>query len=151
MSDDPGRKAFFDRESPREDRRNQAHSPGASHKTSLLREVADFALNRDVEEAIAEQLGVAEREPRNPKPYVALGTFFQMQARVEDAALMFRHALALDPDFALAHQYLGQLLAAQGEMDGARHHAREAARCGNRLLLEMLDRYDSPPAGERES
>ncbi len=147
MSDDPGREAFFDRKSPREDRRNQA----PSHKTRLLREVADFALNRDVEEAIAEQLGVAEREPRNPKPYVALGTFFQMQGRAEDAALMLRHALALDPDFALAHQYLGQLLAAQGEMDGARHHAREAARCGNRLLLEMLERYDAPPAGERES
>ena len=100
----------------------------------------DFALNKDIDAAISEQLALAEQEPRNPKPYVALGAFFQMQGRPEDAALMFRHALDLDPGCALAHQYLGQLQAAQGEMEAAWHHAREAARCGNRILLSILER-----------
>ena len=117
----------------------------AARKPGFFRAAVDFALNQDLDAAIAEQLVLAERDPRNPKPYVALGAFFHMQGRLDDAALMFRHALRLDPDSDLGHQYLGQLLAARGQMEAAWHHAREATRCGNRLLLDMLRRYHATP------
>ena len=108
---------------------------------SFFSEILQNALNKDVDAAIAEQLALVELDPANPKRYCALGAFFQMQGRLEDAGLMFRRALELDPNFALAHQYLGQLLVFRGEMEAAWHHAREAARCGNRTLLDLLTRW----------
>jgi len=115
----------------------------SNDRTGLLRELAESALRQDLDQAIAEQLALAEKEPGNPKPYVALGAFFQMQGRRDDAALMYRHALGLDSQFALAHQYLGQLLAAQGDLDAAWQHAHAAAGAGNRVLLDLLERHDS--------
>src|SRR3989304_2012950 len=53
---------------------------------------------------------------------------------------MFERALALDPNFALAHEHLGQIYAVQGDYAGARAHAREAAARGHSALLEMLAR-----------
>ena len=110
-------------------------------RRSFFREVVDNALNRNVDQSIAEQLALVEVEPSNPKPYCALGTLFHIQGRLEDSVMMYRRALELDPGFSLAHQCLGQLYASQGRMGDAWHHAREAARCGNRALLEMLERY----------
>ena len=51
---------------------------GASFFGAILQN----ALHKDLDAAIAEQLALVESDPANPKPYCALGTFFQMQGRL---------------------------------------------------------------------
>lgn len=112
--------------------------------STWFRDAFDAALGRDINEAIAEQLALVETDPTNPKPYCALGAFFHMQGRTEDAIMMYRHALRLDPDYALAHQSLGQVFAAREKFADAWRHAREADRLGNSALLDSLTRNRVP-------
>ncbi len=117
------------------------------------REVVDVALNRDVDSAIAEQLARIEQNPGEAQPYCALGVFFRMQGKIGDAILMQQRATELDPSFALPHRELGQIYAVREDHEAAWRHAREAARLGDRSLLELLERYQKAsrpvPSGER--
>lgn len=106
--------------------------------------VFDSALGQEAEKHIAEQQAALAANPNDPRPCFHLGLLFHMQGKTADAIEMFERALALDPEFALAHQHLGQIYAVEGNYARARVHAREAAARGNTTLLELLDRY--PPA-----
>jgi tetratricopeptide (TPR) repeat protein len=49
-------------------------------------------------------------EPGNPWHYVDLGTIHDQTYGIDSAALNYRHALAIDPDNALAHAFIGRQL-----------------------------------------
>ncbi len=106
------------------------------------RDVVDFAIGKDLDSAIAEQLARIDRDPQEAEPYCALGVFFRMQGRIEDAIQVHQRALELDPSYALPHRELGQIYAVQEHYEKAWRHAREAARLGDRSLLELLERYE---------
>src|SRR3990172_1521496 len=110
--------------------------------------VFDSALGQEAEKHIAEQQAALSADPGDSRPCFHLGLLFHMQGKTADAIEMFERALALDPEFALAHQHLGQIYAVQGDYARARAHAREAASRGNTTLLELLDRY-APAAPPR--
>ena len=105
------------------------------------RDVVDFAIGKDLDSAIAEQLARIDRDPQEAEPYCALGVFFRMQGRIEDAIQMHQRALELEPNYALPHRELGQIHAVRGNYEEAWQHAREAARLGDRSLLGLLERY----------
>ncbi len=107
------------------------------------REVVDFAISRDIESAIAEQLARIDLNPREAEPYCALGVFFRMQGRIEDAAQMQQRAIELDPNYALPHRELGQIYAVREQYEEAWRHARQAARLGDPSLLDLLERYQT--------
>lgn len=103
--------------------------------------VLDHALSEETEKHIAEQRQALARNPFDPQPCFHLGVLHQMQRNTEAAIEMFERALALDPRFDRAHQYLGQIYAALGDYARAWAHAQEAAALGNTVLLDMLKRY----------
>lgn len=103
--------------------------------------VLDQALARDTQELIEEQRAQLAAHPDHPRPCFNLGVLYYMQGRVEDAIAMHKEALARDPSFALAHQYLGQIYVVLGDYQKAWTHARQAAELGNTMLLDMLSRY----------
>ncbi len=105
------------------------------------RDVVDFAIGKDIESAIAEQWARIDRNPREAGAYCALGAFFRMQGRVEDAIPMLQHAIELEPNYVLPHRELGQIHAVRGNYEEAWRLAREAARLGDRSLLGLLERY----------
>ena len=104
-------------------------------------EVAQPALDEDVERAIAEQRAILDREPANARAHFALGTLLQFSGHIETAAGCFERAIACDPRYAAPHASLGRLRAVQGDSAAAWRHAREAERLGDRSLLELLERY----------
>jgi tetratricopeptide (TPR) repeat protein len=73
-----------------------------------------------------------------------------MQGRHEDAVLMFQRAIEFDPDYAVPHRELGQIHALREQYDHAWRHAREAARLGDRSLLQQLERYRKVTPNESE-
>lgn len=101
----------------------------------------DDALSDETKKYIAEQRRAAEARPQDPRPYFHLGLLYNMQHQQDAAIQMFEQALRVDPQFALAHQHLGQIYVVQKDYRRAWAHAREAAACGNAELLEMLQRY----------
>ncbi len=111
--------------------------------------VFDSALGQEAEKHIAEQQAALAANPNDPRPCFHLGLLYHMQGETTAAIEMFERALALDPEFALAHQHLGQIYAVQGDYGRARAHAEEAAARGNKTLLELLERYP-PPARARD-
>jgi tetratricopeptide (TPR) repeat protein len=60
-----------------------------------------------------------ERHPRNPRPYVQLGTALAAEGRVDEAAARFREALRLKPDYGAALGNLGRTLEVQGRLEEA--------------------------------
>lgn len=104
-------------------------------------EVIQPALDRDVQEAIAEQQALVDGDPANPRAHFALGTLYHFHGQPDVAIALFQKAIELDPNYAAPHVSLGRIYAVRGLGDLARKHAREAARLGDRSLLEQIDRY----------
>jgi tetratricopeptide (TPR) repeat protein len=105
------------------------------------KEVIQRALNRDVEDAVAEQRAILERDPQNAQAHFALGTLCHFKGETEAAIEFLLKALELEPSFAPAHVSLGRIYAIQGRCELAWTHARAAERLGNRELVEQLERY----------
>ena len=55
-----------------------------------------------------------------------LATIFLEQERIPDAVQAFHEAISTNPDFALAHFALGNVLQQQHRHDEARHHLANA-------------------------
>lgn len=111
-------------------------------------DLLDTTLGEETQKQIAEQERAAKANPFDPHPCFHLGLLYNMQGKPGKAVEVLERALALDPDFDLAHQHLGAIYAALGDYPRAWAHAREAAARGNRRLLDMLGRYlpaSAPP------
>jgi len=70
----------------------------------------------------------AELNPRNPFSFVYMGTVLRREGRISHAVAMFRTGVALAPEVALCHQWLGLGLAMQGDYAGADRELAEATR-----------------------
>ena len=105
------------------------------------KQIIQPALNRDVEEAIAEQEAILARDPNNAKAHFALGTLSHFAGQTSQAIRYFEKAIALDPHYPAPHLNLGQIFAVQGNYQRAWQHARAAEALGSRDLVEMLERY----------
>jgi TolB-like protein/Flp pilus assembly protein TadD len=70
----------------------------------------------------------AQLDDSDPWAHLALGFAAFVRRRTNVAAAEFRRALALNPNFAAAHGYLGWTLAFDGQSDEAMTHLQEAIR-----------------------
>jgi Flp pilus assembly protein TadD len=104
------------------------------------------SLDTGIEEAIAEQNAILRTNARDAGAHFALGTLAHFKGDRVSAANYFRQAIKLDPNYAAARVSLGRMLAVDGNYAGAWEQARAAAVLGDRSLLELLERYRSPPA-----
>ena len=84
------------------------------------KQVVQPALDGDLRAALAEQYEILQHDPGNPQAHFALGTLHHLQGQTEAAIESFLQAIELDP---------------------AWRHAEEAARLGDRSLIEQLQRY----------
>jgi Tfp pilus assembly protein PilF len=66
---------------------------------------------------------------------------YRVQFKREEARRELLRALELKPSLADAHVALGEMYAADGEMEKAREHAEWAENFGNSRLKEQLERY----------
>jgi len=105
------------------------------------KQVVQPALDGDLRAALAEQYEILQHDPGNPQAHFALGTLHHLQGQTEAAIESFLQAIELDPAYAAPHVGLGRLCAVQGRYDEAWRHAEEAARLGDRSLIEQLQRY----------
>lgn len=108
-------------------------------------EVMQPALDKDVEEAIAEQQAILQRNVRNAGAHYALGTLTHFKGDTNAAVSHFLKAIDLDPGYAAPHVSLGRIRALEGNHQAAWEHARAAERLGDRSLLDLLQRYLTPP------
>ena len=99
------------------------------------------SLNRDVEEAIAEQRSLLVKDPNNADAYFALGTLSHFQGEVDQAIQYFQRSIELNPGNAAPHLSLGRIYAVRGDYELAWKHARAAQSLGANDLVEMLERY----------
>jgi len=81
-----------------------------------------------LQEATALADRAAELDDSDPWAHLALGFAAFVQRRTNVAAGEFQHALALNPNFAAAHGYLGWALAFDGQTEKANAHLEEAIR-----------------------
>lgn len=79
--------------------------------------------------------------PGFDEPHYFLGVLFRMHNRLADAAAEFTAAIQKNPDNARAHGSLGIVLLAQGSLDQAESHLREALRLNaqDQIAKEALD------------
>jgi tetratricopeptide (TPR) repeat protein len=108
-------------------------------------EVVQPALDKEVEEAIAEQKAILQTNARHPGAHFALGTLAYFKGDRDAAVGYFRQAIKLDPAYASPHVSLGRILAIEGNHAAAWEHARAAEQLGDDSLLDLLERYLSPP------
>jgi Flp pilus assembly protein TadD len=104
-------------------------------------QVVQPALDKDVEEAIAEQQAILQQNARNAGAHFALGTLNYFKGDRVAAVYHFNTAIKLDPNYAAPHVSLGRILALLGDDAGAWEHARHAERLGDRSLRDLLERY----------
>jgi len=113
-------------------------------------EVIQPALDSDLEQAIAEQQAILQRDARNAGAHYALGLLCQFKGDRSATVEYFRKAIELDSNYAAPHVSLGRIFAIDGDYDAAWRHAREAERLGDRSLVEQLRRY-LPPGLKNDS
>lgn len=107
-------------------------------------QVIQSSLNHDVELAVAEQEALLKKDPNNAPAYFALGTLSHFQGEVEKAIQFFEKAIQIDGEYAAPHLSLGRLYAVKSSYELAWKHARAAEKCGDRSVVEMLERYSCP-------
>ena len=86
------------------------------------------AMGPRLQEAARLAARAAELDDSDPWAHLALGFVAFVRRRTNVAAEEFRRALALNPNFAAAHGYLGWTLAFDGQCNEAMTHLEEAIR-----------------------
>ena len=109
------------------------------------KEVIDFALDRETQNAIEEQRAWILREPANPKPYYHLAQLYRVAFKPDDALGLLLEAVRLDPTFALAHVSLSEIYVLRDDYPAAWRHARMADANGISRAVEMLARHGVTP------
>lgn len=105
------------------------------------KKVIQPALASEEEATIREQEELLQKDPSNPKPYFALGTMAHFRGGTDEAIQYLLKAIELDPNYAAPYVSLGRIYAIQGQNEPAWNYAKEAARLGDRSLIEQLERY----------
>lgn len=67
-------------------------------------------------------------EPNNPRIYHSMGLVLASRGHLDRAAELFRQALALQPEYASAHENLARILISQGKAAEANFHHEAALR-----------------------
>lgn len=80
----------------------------------------------------AEQVIASADEPGDPRFLNYKGFIQRKQGNFEAAMEFYTAALGIDPDYLLARSYMGQGLAASGDIEGAREQLTEIAARGGR-------------------
>ncbi len=104
-------------------------------------EVIQPGLERDTDEAIAEQRAVVKVGPNNARAHYAAGMLYHFKGQRQSAIASFLRAIECDSAYAAPHVSLGRIYAVEGNYDLAWQHARAAERRGDTSLLEQLERY----------
>lgn len=104
-------------------------------------QVIQPALEQDLRDAISERLAILERDPSDARAHFALAMLRHFQGDYDAARTLFARAIVLDDEYAAPHVGLGRIDIVQGRYGEAWHHAQEAARLGDRSLLEQMERY----------
>jgi len=113
----------------------------ANSRKGLLREMIEFALDRDVGREIEQQEAILRVEPDSAKAHFDLGVLHYSQRRVAQAIAEYETAVRCDPSYAHAYRNLGEIYVNLGEYERAGEYALRAAELGDRALLEMFERY----------
>jgi tetratricopeptide (TPR) repeat protein len=104
-------------------------------------QVIQPALDGDLNAAIEDQIAALGRDPSNSRACFALASLRYLQGDKNAAVTLFQQAIAIDPHYAAPHVSLGRIDAVEGRYEDAWRHAHEAARLGDRSLLEQMERY----------
>lgn len=116
---------------------------GAKNEKGWLRNLVEYALDRDVNIAIEQQQSILQTEPRSAKAHYDLGVLHYSQRRVAEAISEYEAAIECDPSFSCAYRRLGEVYINIGEYERAGQCALKAAELGDRALIEMFERYPS--------
>jgi thioredoxin-like negative regulator of GroEL len=107
-------------------------------------EVVQFALSRETQRHMDEQLDWIRKEPSNPRPYYNLAQLYRIDGRTEEALGLLLEAIRVDDSFAEAHASLVEIYAVNGDCAAAWRHARVAERGGVGRGVDLLLRYAVP-------
>ena len=109
--------------------------------TSWLRELVDFALDRDIHTEIERQHRILEAAPGSAKAHLDLAILYVSRRNAAEAIAHCEAALTIDPSFTPAYSKLGEIHISLGNYEQAGRYALKAAEFGDRTLLEMFERY----------
>jgi serine/threonine protein kinase/Flp pilus assembly protein TadD len=111
----------------------QVH-PGDFWANANLAEYLQYRQHPQLEEAIRYYVAALALRPRNPGTSVNLGNALKAKGDLDGASAAYRDALDGRPDYALAHERLGLVLADKGRLDEAITELREAVRLRDYVL-----------------
>ncbi|HEY6333296.1 MAG TPA: hypothetical protein VI756_28490 [Blastocatellia bacterium] len=111
------------------------------NESHWLRELVDFALDRDVGEEIERQEQVSSSGSDSARAHFNLGILHYSQGFRYEAIGEFLIALEIDPYFADGYRKLGEVYVGLGDYRQAGRYAVKAAECGDPALLEAFRRY----------
>ena len=113
----------------------------ADERKGWVRDLVEFALDHDVNREIDEHRRVLEANPDSAAAHFNLGVLYYSQRRVREAIAEYEASIKCDPTLAPAYRKLGEVYISIGDYERAGQYAQEAARLGDRALLEMFERY----------
>jgi len=108
----------------------------------FFRRVMDDMLDNETAKHIAEQKAALEANPEWAEGHFHLAQLYRVQQRPEDAKRELLNALEKKPLLAEAHQALGEIYVAEGDLERGREHAQIAAQLGSGRLLDQMKKYD---------
>jgi tetratricopeptide (TPR) repeat protein len=107
----------------------------------FFRRVADEMLDAETAKHIREQKAALELHPDWAEGHYHLAQLYRVQQRPQEAKYELLLALETKPLLAEAHEALGEIYIAEGDLDKAREHAQIAAQLGSGRLSDQLQRY----------
>ncbi len=108
----------------------------------FIRRVMDDMLDNETAKHIAEQKAALEAHPDWAEGHYHLAQLYRVQQRPQEAKNELLNALAKKPLLAEAHQALGEIYIAEGDLEKGREHAQIAAQLGSGRLLDQLKKYE---------
>src|SRR5262249_14943594 len=112
-----------------------------SRNKGVVRELVDFALDRDIAQQIEAQREVLKTDPMCAAARLNLGILFYSQGRIEDAIREMLMSIECDSSQGRAFRKLGEIYVGLGDYAQAAIYARMAADRGDATLLNAFDRY----------
>lgn len=94
-------------------------SPGADAGPTF-EEGRDLALDGKYQMAVDKLQMVLDGEPKNADAWNMLGFSYRNLGKMDEAWDAYEHALAIDPNHAGAHEYIGEWYLMQGDLASAR-------------------------------